>query len=543
LYANENGYVYKYTEQDTVSPEVKTNLKNIGGSISFNLAYRIDNTTKEGSFAYIEATIDEGEYYVTGRNMGKNFPLYILFDENDNITYYFGDANEYNVYDKKITVPSGTRKIIVNASTLSLMPQIKKYVPVLKQNLSTILATDQRDKTINLVSLNPTITYGQVMKRDKTFASNVNYMYSETAVTGGQTYYITGRNYSYNFPMVMFLNGNGDICYSTANDLVANTKYFDMRFDAPLDAVSVVINSMKGADLDIKVAGSDTLYNTLLNRQITGVYLGETPTKEIEYTLSGGNWVYDSAKAERNLSKFGYAYATMLERIMRTYPLATVICCTLNETERTTDEVGFPERNKSGETVRDYNRVIEELAKAFGCLIVDHHACGITYFNLSAYMYDYASATGFGLHPNAAGMELIARKTIKDLSGATWTGKKVSIFGDSISTYEGTGSSPNQYPAGDVTNLNKMWWHISLIDGLGMTLHTNGSGGGRTVSTFREGISGRPKSGCNQDAIDSLAVNGVAPDVIVIKQGINDFGNVGAASNLDLNGHYHYGGL
>jgi lysophospholipase L1-like esterase len=541
-YGNENAYVCNYTEQKTASPEIKTNMKIVGGDLSMNLAYKYDKTTSEGNYAYIQANVDEGEYYITGRNMGKNFPLFLLLDSNDNVIYFMGEATEYSVKDYKITLPSGTKKLIVN-STNSLLPMIKKYVPSENYNLANELATSQRERTIDLVSLNPEITYGSVMKRDKTTAANASYMHTVCPVVGGGSYYITGRNYSYNFPMVMFLNGNGNVCYSTGNDLAANAMYFDMRFEAPLDAVSVVVNSIKGADIDVKVPGTDTLYNTLLNRQITGVYIGETPTKAIEYTLTNGAWVYDSVKAERNLTKFGFAYATMLERIMKTYPLATVICCTLNETERTTDEIGFPERNKSNQTIRDYIRVVEELAKAFGCLIVDHHACGITYYNLSEYMYDYASATGFGLHPNAAGMALIARQTIKDLSGVSWTGKKVSVFGDSISTYTGTGSTPNQYPNGDVDSVNKMWWHISLIAGLGMTLHTNASGGGRTVSTTREGIEGRPKSGCNQDAINALAVNNVAPDVIIIKQGINDFGNVGASSNLDLNGHYYYGGL
>ena len=129
------------------------------------------------------------------------------------------------------------------------------------------------------------------------------------------------------------------------------------------------------------------------------------------------------------------------------------------------------------------------------------------------------------------------------MTGFDFTGKKLSVFGDSISTYNGTGSEHNQYPNGDVNNVNKMWWHISMIQHFGMTLLNNGSAGSRSVSTIRQGITGYPKSGVNQDSIDNLASGGVSPDVIIVKQGINDFGNAGSVNNADLNGHYWFGGI
>lgn len=544
-YARENSYIFEYTDRTIEAPEIKTNLKNIGGKIVQGKAYKVDKTTTDGDYCYLEAGITEGEYFITGRNMGKNFPLFILLDGSDNVIFYLGEDTNFNVTDYKITAPSGTKKLIVNTSTGFRYPMIKKHVPSTTENLDTVLNIGERDKKIGLVSVNPTVTYGTVVHFNQTTASDANYMHAEYSCTGGKTYYITGRNFSSNYPMIMFVNGDGDVCYTSGNALTNSKPYFDMKVAAPLDAVTLIVNSYKGWDIDIKVDGEETLYGTLQNQQLTGVYLGETPTKEIEYDLVEGSWVYNSAKAERNLSKFGYAYAIMLERIMKTYPTATVICCTMNECERTTGiDLGFPERNCVYETVADYNNVIEKLAKAFGAMIVDHHSCGITYYNIDSYMSDYSSSTGEGLHPNAAGMALIAQKTVKDLSGIDWTGKKVSVFGDSISTYNGTGSTYNYYPTGDVTAVSQTWWYKSLITELGMELLTNGSGGGRSVSTIREGhTSGRPKSGCNQDAIDALAVNGTDPDVIIIKQGVNDFGNVGSTGNRDLNGNYYFGGL
>lgn len=128
---------------------------------------------------------------------------------------------------------------------------------------------------------------------------------------------------------------------------------------------------------------------------------------------------YDGTEAlptvpENGFSTFRESYATMLNRIMTTYPLARVYCCTLNACERT-GSVGFPEINGLGESLTEYNDAIKQLAGAFGAGIIDHAACGMTYYNMDAYTGDWDSTTGKGLHPNAAGMQLIADKTITAL--------------------------------------------------------------------------------------------------------------------------------
>ena len=104
----------------------------------------------------------------------------------------------------------------------------------------------------------------------------------------------------------------------------------------------------------------------------------------------------------------------MLDRIMTTYPLARVYCCTLNQCERT-GSVGFPEINGIDESLTEYNDAIKQLAQAFGATVIDHAACGMTYYNMSTYTGDWDSTTGKGLHPNANGMALIAAKTISAL--------------------------------------------------------------------------------------------------------------------------------
>lgn len=113
-------------------------------------------------------------------------------------------------------------------------------------------------------------------------------------------------------------------------------------------------------------------------------------------------------------TKFTDAYAMMLDRIMTAYPLAEVYCCTLMQCERT-GGVGFPEVNSNGDSLIDWNDAIRKLAEAFGCKVLNHASCGITYYNLSEYTGDYDSGTGKGLHPNADGMSLIANQTIHEM--------------------------------------------------------------------------------------------------------------------------------
>ena len=129
---------------------------------------------------------------------------------------------------------------------------------------------------------------------------------------------------------------------------------------------------------------------------------------------------YDGTEALPTVPDSGFAtfresYATMLDRIMSTYPLARVYCCTLNACERT-GSVGFPEINGLGESLTEYNDAIKQLAGAFGAGIIDHAACGMTYYNMSTYTGDWDETTGKGLHPNAAGMALIAARTVAVLT-------------------------------------------------------------------------------------------------------------------------------
>lgn len=124
----------------------------------------------------------------------------------------------------------------------------------------------------------------------------------------------------------------------------------------------------------------------------------------------------------------------------------------------------------------------------------------------------------------------VYRNWSKVLTMGTCAKQKVSILGDSISTYDGyvpTGEGyATWYPKTSVDpdavdDVNKTWW-MQFINQCGMVLHSNASVSGSCCST---GARQDRVSACKQERIDLLAKSGKAPDVIVVYMGTNDFVN------------------
>lgn len=108
-----------------------------------------------------------------------------------------------------------------------------------------------------------------------------------------------------------------------------------------------------------------------------------------------------------------------------------------------------------------------------------------------------------------------------------YQGKKVSILGDSISTYSGYIPSGNRsrYPLGDVATVNDTWW-MNVIARLGLDIGVNNSWAGSLVSwdgTTETADIGNGKSLASTERIQSLGSNG-NPDIILIFGGANDIG-------------------
>ena len=104
-------------------------------------------------------------------------------------------------------------------------------------------------------------------------------------------------------------------------------------------------------------------------------------------------------------------------------------------------------------------------------------------------------------------------------------GKRLSILGDSISTYRDVSNNPdynsalyyNPYFYTDPFPVEKTYWH-QLMDKLGLTLCVNNSWSGGNLSGIDNEGSGVNRVNCLSDN------NGEAPDVIIVFMGINDLG-------------------
>ena len=137
---------------------------------------------------------------------------------------------------------------------------------------------------------------------------------------------------------------------------------------------------------------------------------GESP--DIIVILIGVNdWSANTAvgnfdgtvKAPTTPSSFSEAYGRMIAVMQKTYPDAKIYCCTfLPDRLRS-----FNEKNGAGISEKVYNDAIRTIAQNMGVGLIDLYAdSGITPDNITTYTTDR-------LHPNADGMELMAKAILK----------------------------------------------------------------------------------------------------------------------------------
>lgn len=109
------------------------------------------------------------------------------------------------------------------------------------------------------------------------------------------------------------------------------------------------------------------------------------------------------------------------------------------------------------------------------------------------------------------------------LSSNVLKGKKISILGDSISTFNGYIPSGYAafYPTGDITSVEKTWWY-QLINENGMELIKNASWSGSSVTGDSTSTT-NAFAGCSNARINALSDGTNIPDIIIIYIGINDF--------------------
>lgn len=136
-----------------------------------------------------------------------------------------------------------------------------------------------------------------------------------------------------------------------------------------------------------------------------------------------------------------------------------------------------------------------------------------------------SSSTGnYSEASNGCGVDI---RVLTAAPKSIYAGKKVSIYGDSISTFQGYIPSGNQtYYTGTNAGVPKAadtWW-MKTQKALEFDLLVNNSFSGRAVSSCRDSSSTYGPAAAYKEAnVLALKSGDVLPDVIIIKLGINDF--------------------
>lgn len=138
-------------------------------------------------------------------------------------------------------------------------------------------------------------------------------------------------------------------------------------------------------------------------------------------------------------------------------------------------------------------------------------------------------------------------KLFSCVHGSPFEGKKVSILGDSISTFDGVSNNVKYNPtlgdhflyytpsrSDDPELVQQDTWWQQVIDTLGMELCVNNASSGTRVRTD---INGLVNAGYKERCVQLHNTQGEEPDVILVFMGTNDFTrdniNLGRLKNLD----------
>lgn len=179
---------------------------------------------------------------------------------------------------------------------------------------------------------------------------------------------------------------------------------------------------------------------------------------------------------------------------------------------------GSPDSDKSDEEVRvvedaDDNTVIAEDVKADEHIVTDD-------------VVEEKDGAAAEENPEKDEPEVIEQAEVEFIEKeiAVEEPLRLSIFGDSISTYVGyiPEGCADFYPeGGDLTDVSQTWW-MKLIEDTGMELCSNDSSSGSTC--IGESLStDDPRCGCSDYRVSLLSgKQGQMPDVIIVYMGTND---------------------
>ena len=132
---------------------------------------------------------------------------------------------------------------------------------------------------------------------------------------------------------------------------------------------------------------------------------------------------------------------------------------------------------------------------------------------------------------------LIVRKALSlgaalAAAGTLVAGPRVTVIGDSISTYNGTSIYPSHYPQGDVNSVDKTWWMIAIKE-IGGELACNAAW---TASRVAEQDPANYDRAMSSDYRLNKERLGANPDLFLICAGTNDAHYPGTSTGDDVHG-------
>ena len=216
-------------------------------------------------------------------------------------------------------------------------------------------------------------------------------------------------------------------CFYPRGDVksVKNTWWYKTAALLGIDVNNITNCSWSGSRVTGDSASTANAYAGCSSRRISDLsFKGYDPDFIICYISCNdwasnvpiGNWSdTDNIPEEGTVSTLREAYALMLHKAKKAFPGSTVICLTNLEDTKRDKTPGWPSNNTNGISVEEWNKNIKEVSGIMGCHTIDLQDSGINYNNVSSYTIDD------GLHPNNAGMTLIANLVAKEIKSLLYT--------------------------------------------------------------------------------------------------------------------------
>ncbi len=127
-----------------------------------------------------------------------------------------------------------------------------------------------------------------------------------------------------------------------------------------------------------------------------------------DYQLGSLTETSELPDGKKSIRSFSEAYALMLDKIIKAYPHAHVYCCTFYPRHSPYGDTDYPIKNRIGKTLSQYNSIIRNIAGWMGFNVIRLDTvvslAGIPDYTIDGY-----------LHPNRAGMTLIANRVLQAL--------------------------------------------------------------------------------------------------------------------------------